>query len=232
MLSLRELVSELNIELSDKQLESFDTYYKMLIEWNEKINLTAITEYDEVLVKHFTDSLSIVKAVDMNRVTSLIDVGTGGGFPGIPIAILFPEIKITLLDSLNKRITFLNEVVKELSLTNVEAIHGRAEDIARGDYREKFDLCVSRAVANLSTLSELCIPFVSVGGFFVSYKSEKADEEIESATKAIDILGGKITNKIDFAIKDNNRNLIVIEKISATAKKYPRKAGTPSKQPL
>lgn len=232
MLSLRELVSELNIELSDKQLESFDTYYKMLIEWNEKINLTAITEYDEVLVKHFTDSLSIVKAVDMNRVTSLIDVGTGGGFPGIPIAILFPEIKITLLDSLNKRITFLNEVVKELSLTNVEAIHGRAEDIARGDYREKFDLCVSRAVANLSTLSELCIPFVSVGGFFVSYKSEKADEEIESATKAIDILGGKIVNKIDFAIKDNNRNLIVIEKISATAKKYPRKAGTPSKQPL
>lgn len=229
----KEQLISYGFDPTDDQLSSFERYYEMLIEWNEKINLTAITDYNEVFVKHFLDSVSIIKAYDMSGVTSVIDVGTGAGFPGIPIKIMFPDINVTLLDSLNKRLNFLNEVISELSLENIYTVHGRAEDVAKEkDHREKYDLCVSRAVANLSTLSELCIPFVKLGGSFVSYKSDKATEEITKADKAIKILGGSFKKRIDFDLDGNNRTFIIIDKISSTTKKYPRKAGTPAKEPL
>lgn len=225
----------LDIELSKKQEEQFNRYYELLIEWNQKINLTAITDKEEVWKKHFEDSISIIKAVDMSEVESVIDVGTGAGFPGIPIKILFPHIKLTLLDSLNKRINYLNLVIEELGLEDVTTIHGRAEDFGKDlKYRESYDLCVSRAVANLSTLSELCIPFVKVDGCFVSYKAEKAEEEIEMAKNAISILGGSVSDIIDFVIPgtDYGRKLLLIKKYKGTPKKFPRKAGVPGKEPI
>lgn len=229
----KEQLTAYGFEPSDAQLSSFDRYYEMLIEWNEKINLTAITEYKEVFVKHFLDSVSIIKAYDMSKVSSIIDVGTGAGFPGIPIKIMFPDIHVTLLDSLNKRLNFLNEVISELTLKDIYTVHGRAEDIAKETkHREMYDLCVSRAVANLSTLSELCIPFVKINGSFVSYKSEKATDEIKDADHAIKIMGGFFQKRIDFDLDGNNRTFIIIDKISCTPKKYPRKAGTPAKEPL
>ncbi|MBR3635651.1 MAG: 16S rRNA (guanine(527)-N(7))-methyltransferase RsmG [Lachnospiraceae bacterium] len=229
----KEQLTAYGFEPSDAQLSSFDRYYEMLIEWNEKINLTAITEYKEVFVKHFLDSVSIIKAYDMSKVSSIIDVGTGAGFPGIPIKIMFPDIHVTLLDSLNKRLNFLNEVISELTLKDIYTVHGRAEDIAKETkHREMYDLCVSRAVANLSTLSELCIPFVKINGSFVSYKSEKATDEIKDADHAIKIMGGSFQKRIDFDLDGNNRTFIIIDKISYTPKKYPRKAGTPAKEPL
>ena len=229
----KEQLTAYGFEPSDAQLSSFDRYYEMLIEWNEKINLTAITEYKEVFVKHFLDSVSIIKAYDMSKVSSIIDVGTGAGFPGIPIKIMFPDIHVTLLDSLNKRLNFLNEVISELTLKDIYTVHGRAEDIAKETkHREMYDLCVSRAVANLNTLSELCIPFVKINGSFVSYKSEKATDEIKDADHAIKIMGGFFQKRIDFDLDGNNRTFIIIDKISCTPKKYPRKAGTPAKEPL
>lgn len=218
---------------TDSQLSSFETYYDMLVEWNGKINLTAIIEKDDVYIKHFLDSVSITKACDMSRVSSIIDVGTGAGFPGIPIKIMFPDIKVTLLDSLQKRLNFLDAVIDELSLKDIFTIHGRAEDIAKDNkYRERFDLCVSRAVANLSTLSELCIPFVKAGGKFISYKSEKADDEINVAQNAIHLLGGEYTGRSDFELEGNKRTFVIIDKICSTPDKYPRKAGLPAKSPL
>lgn len=226
-------LKEYGFDPTDEQIEKFIRYYDLIIEWNEKINLTAITEYKDVMIKHFLDSVSIIKAVDMSSVNSLIDIGTGAGFPGIPIKIMFPDIKITLLDSLKKRLNVLDLIIDELNLKDIYTIHGRAEDIARDlKHREKYDLCVSRAVANLSTLSELCIPFVKPSGKFVSYKSEKADEELEKAKNAIRLLGGKVTSAVSFELEDNIRTLIVIDKIESTNKKYPRKAGTPGKEPL
>ncbi len=225
----------LGVNLTDFQIQQFLTYYEMLIEWNEVMNLTAITNYDDVMKKHFIDSISLVKAYDVSQEKSVIDVGTGAGFPGLALKIAFPNLKITLLDSLNKRIQFLNEVIKKLNLSDVETIHGRAEDFARPEkLREQFDLCVSRAVANLSVLSEYCLPFVKVGGQFISYKSEKVLEEMERAEKAISLLGGKIKNQVEFELPDSDiyRNLFVIEKNKNTPKKYPRKAGLPSKEPL
>lgn len=223
------------IELDDIKLEQFHKYYELLIEWNKNINLTAITEYGDVLTKHFLDSLSIVKAIDCKQTLSLIDVGTGAGFPGIPIKIVFPNIKVTLLDSLKKRVNFLDEVIKNLSLTDIEAIHGRAEDFAKEDkLREQYDISVSRAVANLSTLSELCLPYVNVNGKFISYKSEKADIELIEADNAIQILGGGNIEKIPFLLPGTEfeRNIIVIDKIMKTPSKYPRKSGKPEKSPL
>ena len=225
----------LGVNLTDFQVRQFLTYYEMLTEWNEVMNLTAITDYDEVMKKHFVDSMSLIKAYDVEKRVSVIDVGTGAGFPGLVLKIAFPELQVTLLDSLNKRIRFLDAVIDKLGLSGVETIHGRAEDIARpGKFREKFDLCVSRAVANLSTLSEYCLPFVKINGLFISYKSEKVYEEIEISEKAISILGGKITKQIEFQLPDSDmyRNLVVIEKRKATPGKYPRKAGMPVKEPL
>ncbi len=225
----------LQITLSEKQLMQFITYYEMLVEWNQVMNLTAITDYEEVLKKHFIDSLSLVNALDLTHDISVIDIGTGAGFPGIPLKIAFPNLKITLLDSLNKRVQFLNAVIEKLELQETEAFHGRAEDFARPDMmREKYDLCVSRAVANLTTLSEYCLPFVKVGGFFISYKSEKIEQEKKEAGRAIKLLGGKIEKEVELYLPDSDiyRNLFVIKKETACPKKYPRKAGLPAKEPL
>lgn len=227
-------LESLNITLSEKQMEQFLTFYELLVEWNGFMNLTAITEFEEVVKKHFLDSLALIKACDLKDQT-LIDVGTGAGFPGIPLKIAFPELKITLLDSLNKRINFLNTVIDTLGLETTETIHGRAEDFAKNkDYREKYDLCVSRAVSNLTTLSEYCLPFVKVNGSFISYKSEKLTEELKEADKAITILGGHVGNQIELTLPDSDiyRNLLIINKIKNTPGKYPRKAGLPSKEPL
>ena len=199
------------------------------------MNLTAITEFDEVLQKHFVDSVLKFRDFIKEDTKTLIDVGTGAGFPGIPLKIVFPEIKITLLDSLNKRIKFLNAVIDELELENIETIHGRAEDFSKKeDYREQYDLCVSRAVANLATLSEYCLPYVKVGGCFIPYKSGEIDEELNNSKKAVQILGGKIEEVVKFQLPDTDigRSFVKIKKNKNTAKKYPRKAGLPAKEPL
>lgn len=228
-------LSEMGIFLTEKKLEQFLIYYEMLVEWNEVMNLTAITEFQDVMKKHFVDSVSLIKAYDLTRESSVIDIGTGAGFPGLALKIAFPQLKVTLLDSLNKRILFLNAVIEKLNLSDVETIHGRAEDFAKpGKLREQYDLCVSRAVANLSTLSEYCLPFVKKEGMFISYKSEKISEEILMAENAISLLGGKVKEQIEFTLPNSDiyRNLFVIQKIKDTPKKFPRKAGLPAKEPL
>lgn len=232
---LNEKFRNLDIQLSDIQISQFIEYYEILISWNKVMNLTGITEYEEVVEKHFIDSLTIVNKMKLSDVNSVIDIGTGAGFPGIPLKIVYPHLKVTLLDSLNKRIKFLNEVIKKLELQCIETIHGRAEDFAKQNiYREQYDLCVSRAVANLSTLSEYCLPYVKVGGCFIPYKSGDVDQEIVDSKNAISILGGKVKEiyKFELPETDIKRSLIVINKIKTTAKKYPRKAGMPSKEPL
>lgn len=228
-------LTALGVTLTDKQIQQFIQYYEMLVEWNQVMNLTAITEYDDVMKKHFVDSVSLIKAYDVNQNVTVIDVGTGAGFPGLALKIAYPNLQVTLLDSLNKRINFLNAVIDKLGLTGVETVHGRAEDFAKPDkLREKFDLCVSRAVANLSTLSEYCLPFVKQGGLFISYKSEKISEEMTAAKNAIYVLGGKVVDQVEFTLPDSDiyRNLFVIQKERVTPKKYPRKAGLPAKEPL
>ncbi|MCI8324025.1 MAG: 16S rRNA (guanine(527)-N(7))-methyltransferase RsmG [Lachnospiraceae bacterium] len=242
LLQFEKDLDELHISLSDVQLDQFLTYYEMLVEKNKVMNLTAITEFDEVMKKHFVDSLSLVKVCDLSGSFSVIDVGTGAGFPGIPLKIAFPYLKLTLLDSLNKRVGFLQEVIEKLGLQNAEAVHGRAEDFAKpGKLRESYDLCVSRAVANLSVLSEYCLPYVKVGGKFISYKSDKINiesegnrTEIEEAEHAISVLGGKLAEQKEFMLPSSDiyRNLVVIEKNRPTPKQYPRKAGTASKKPI
>ena len=232
---LIENMRMISVELTDKQMSQFIKFYEMLVEWNKVMNLTGITEYEEVVMKHFVDSLSIVKINGLDGVKSIIDVGTGAGFPGIPLKIVFPEMKITLLDSLNKRINFLNAVIEELGLEDIETIHGRAEDFAKKEhYREQYDLCVSRAVANLSTLSEYCLPYVKVGGSFIPYKSGEIDEELNNSKKAVQILGGEIEDVVKFQLPDTDigRSFVKIKKNKNTAKKYPRKAGLPAKEPL
>ena len=228
-------LSALGITLTEKQKQQFDKFYELLVEWNKVMNLTGITEYEEVNEKHFVDSVSIVKAIDISKVETVIDIGTGAGFPGIPLKIAFPHLKIVLLDSLNKRINFLNTVIDELGLKDISTIHGRAEDFAKKpEYREQFDLCVSRAVANLSTLSEYCIPYINKGGQFVPYKSGEIDQEVEQAKKAVHILGGKLEDVVKFQLPGTEigRSFVKIKKVQNTAKKYPRKAGLPSKEPL
>lgn len=230
-----EKISALGIEINFNQAEQFYKYYEILVEWNQFMNLTGITEFEEVVQKHFVDSLSIVEAKKLNGVDNLIDVGTGAGFPGIPIKIAFPHVKVTLLDSLNKRIQFLNEVIRITGLQEVETIHGRAEDHAKPEKkREIYDLCVSRAVANLSTLSEYCLPYVKIGGEFISYKSGEISKELEDAKAAVFLLGGRIESCWNFVLpgSDIHRSLVVIKKVNGCPKKYPRKSGLPSKEPL
>ena len=232
---LQKKAEENNFVLNSKQLQQFELFYKMLIEKNKVMNLTSITEEDEVIDKHFIDSLTCARVMDMSQIHSVIDIGTGAGFPGIPLKIAYPEIEFVLLDSLNKRVKFLNEVIEALGLSGIRAVHGRAEDLARDrELRASFDLCVSRAVANLSTLSEYCIPFVRVNGFFVSYKSKKGIEEIEASAHCMKMLGSKIVQIDEFQLSDHDsdRVLIKIKKCSGTSKQYPRKAGIPSKNPL
>ena len=224
----------MGIDLSEKQFLQFEKYYELLTEWNSFMNLTAITEHEEVLKKHFLDSLSIVKAVKMEDIHTVMDIGTGAGFPGIPLKISYPHLKVVLLDSLGKRVKFLNHVINELGLEDISAIHGRAEDFARqAEYREQFDLCVSRAVANLSSLSEYCLPYTRQNCLFVSYKSGKVEEELENAKRAISLLGGKVEYVSKFMLTDaGERALVVIRKEKHTPNKYPRKAGLPSREPL
>ena len=226
-------LEKLSVTLSEQQLEQFEIYYDMLIEKNKVMNLTAITEFEEVLEKHFLDSVSLIRAVDLQQPLKVMDLGTGAGFPGIPLKIVFPNLKITLADSLNKRVLFLQEVIQALGLTDIEAVHGRAEDLAREkSQRQQYDLCVSRAVANLSTLSEYCLPFVKIGGKFVSYKSGDCEEEVTNSKSAVFLLGGKITDTVRFDLGEAKRTFVILDKVKGTPKEYPRKAGTPSKKPL
>ncbi len=232
---LEQKLGELGIKQDQNQLERFHKFYQLLIEWNKVMNLTGITEYEDVVEKHFVDSLSIIKAIDLSRIHTVIDVGTGAGFPGIPLKIAFPHLRVVLLDSLNKRIKFLDEVISQLGLTEICTIHGRAEEYARKEeYREQFDLCVSRAVANLSTLSEYCLPYIQVGGIFIPYKSGEIDDEVEQSKKAVRILGGNIKEVMKFELPgtDIHRSFVLIHKEQHTQKKYPRKAGIPAKEPL
>lgn len=232
---IKSAAASIGVELSDLQVDQFVKYYKILIEWNSFMNLTGITEYEEVVLKHFVDSLALCKSINVTKISSLIDIGTGAGFPGIPLKIAYPHLKVTLLDSLQKRIKFLNEVVMQLGLEEVETIHGRAEDFAKPSMkRESYDVCVSRAVANLASLSEYCLPYVKVGGYFVPYKSGKVDEELEESKKAVFLLGGKIEEEVKFNLPDSDisRSLIKIKKVSATPKKYPRKSGLATKEPI
>ena len=235
MSEIKEVFDKMHIELPDGALELLNRYYEMLIDTNKVMNLTTITEYSEVVIKHFADSAAIGCITDMNGHIDVIDVGTGAGFPGIVLKIVYPQLSVVLLDSLNKRVNFLKNVITELGLTDISAIHGRAEDIARNkDYREKFDLCVSRAVANMSSLSEYCLPFVKVGGRFISYKADGCDEEVKTASKAVNILGGKIRKIESYVIPDTDicRKFVVIDKLRNTSAKYPRKAGLPTREPL
>ena len=211
----------------------------MLIETNKVMNLTAITDPVEVIEKHFLDSLGLIKCYDLSKPVRVIDMGTGAGFPGIPLKISYPQLEITLLDSLNKRINFLNNVIDVINLHNIVTIHGRCEEIARDKkHRESYDLCVSRAVANLSTLSEYCIPFVKIDGKFISYKAGNIENEVENAVSAVEKLGGKLCEIVEFSLRDTSkdeniiRNFVVIDKEKSTPNKYPRKAGIPSKEPL
>lgn len=239
MKRLSEKVLKLNIELTDLQLEQFQTYYEMLVETNKVMNLTAITEIEDVITKHFLDSLALAEVYpdicDDSKSITVLDLGTGAGFPGIPLKIAFPHLKITLMDSLNKRVKFLQSVINELELCDIEAVHGRAEEAARNKlYREQFDLCVSRAVANLATLSEYCVPFIKVGGKFIPYKSAEIEEEAKGGKRAVEVMGGKISEikKLMLPDSDIERSFVIIDKIKNTPKTYPRKAGTASREPI
>ena len=228
----KDLFKYINIELTNEQFHKFCDYQEMLLSWNEKFNLTAITDDNEIWLKHFLDSCTICKYMDKS---TLIDVGTGAGFPSIPLRIMNDSLKITMLDSLNKRISFLKSVCQELNLDNCNYVHGRAEDIGKEkDYREKFDIATARAVANMSTLSELCLPFVKLNGKFICMKAGDCEEEINEAKNAISILGGKISKieKIELKEFDYSRTIIIIDKIKKTPTTYPRKAGIPAKKPL
>ena len=235
-------LKSINIELTDHQIEQFDKYFNLLVKWNEGMNLTAITEFNDVCQLHFVDSIMAAPYFDFTKEgLTLIDVGTGAGFPGVPLKIVFPSLKVTLLDSLNKRLNFLNEVINELGLNedggSIETVHGRAEDFSKakgGVLREKFDIGTARAVANMSTLSEYILPYVKVGGSFVAYKSNKINEEIDLSKSAIKILGGTLSsvNNTFLPGSDIERSIVIINKSKSTPKLYPRKAGLPSKQPL
>ena len=232
---MRDIFKQFDIELSDQQENKLKEYYKILVEENKKMNLTSITEYEDVVWKHFLDSALIMKDSLWNGKNKVFDVGTGAGFPGIVLAILNPESKFVLLDSLNKRVDFLKQVCDKLKINNVTAIHGRAEDFAKQkEYREQFDYVVSRAVANLTVLSEYCLPYVKEDGYFLPYKSGDIKEEAANSKKAVKILGGSIEDIISFEIPDTDmaRTILKIHKTKATPKRFPRKAGLPTKEPI
>lgn len=231
---LTKQLSTHGIELSDKQQQQFQTYYQMLVEWNEKMNLTSITEEHEVYLKHFYDSIAASFYTDLTKELTICDIGAGAGFPSIPLKIIFPNLKVTIVDSLNKRIHFLNQLADALDLENVSFVHDRAETYGKGDYRESYDIVTARAVARLSVLSELCIPLVKKGGQFIALKSSKGEEELEEARFGIGVLGGKVLDTISYELPENagERQMIIVDKRSQTPKKYPRKPGTPNKSPL
>ena len=232
---LSEMAKKIDIDITDKQLEQFQIFFDYLIEVNQVMNLTAITEMKEVVLKHFIDSITVIKYYDFDDIKNVIDMGTGAGFPGIPLAIMLPNVQFTLMDSLNKRINFLNQVIEKCDLKNVVCIHSRAEDLGKDEiHREKYDVCVSRAVANLSILLEYCIPFVKVGGRFISYKSILAEDELMKSESAQKELGCFLKQNITFEIPDTDyqRCFLVFEKNKVLKKKYPRQSGMPKKCPL
>ena len=224
---------KIGIELSDLQKKQYNRYYELVVEWNQKINLTAITEEEEFYTKHFFDSISLAFFKDYSNIESICDVGSGAGFPSIPLKILYPNLKVTIVDSLNKRIKFLNLVKDELGLTDCNFVHARAEEFGQNkEYRESFEIVTARAVARLNVLSELCLSLVKKNGYFLSLKAQKAEEETKEATNAIKILGGKLEKDLNFDIEGEERHILEIRKAKETPNKYPRKAGTPNKKPL
>jgi 16S rRNA (guanine527-N7)-methyltransferase len=223
------------IELSEQQLKQFEMYYELLVEWNEKMNLTAITAKDEVYLKHFYDSITAGFYFNFNQPITVCDVGAGAGFPAIPLKICFPEIRLTVVDSLNKRIGFLQHVVDELGLQHVTMHHDRAETFAhKPEFRAQFDLVMARAVARLSVLAELCLPLVKKNGHFLAMKGANLPEEVRDGEKAVNLLGGKIKDVHSFLlpIEESERNIVIIDKVKETPKKFPRKPGTPNKSPI
>ncbi|MFC0525957.1 16S rRNA (guanine(527)-N(7))-methyltransferase RsmG [Pontibacillus salicampi] len=233
--AFRKALQEQGIELTDEQMEQFDTYFHTLVEWNEKMNLTAITEEEEVYLKHFYDSITAAFYKDFNQELTICDVGAGAGFPSIPLKIVFPSLKVTIVDSLKKRITFLNHLATQLGLTDVAFYHDRAENFGKNEkFREQYDVVTARAVARMSVLSELCLPLTKKGGTFLVMKAAKFQEEMEDAAFAIQFLGGEVQNLHTFHLpqEDSERNIAIVEKRRKTPKKYPRKAGTPNKDPI
>ena len=231
---LRKCLARWNIDIDDTKLDMFEEYYKLLISWNDKINLTSVTKKDDVIIKHFTDSLALLNYLDISG-KNIIDIGTGAGFPGIPLKIMCPSCNIVLLDSLNKRVSFLDKVINTLGLSGIHAVHGRAEELAFDiDYRERFDLAVSRAVADLRVLAEYCLPFVDLSGLFISYKGGNIEEELSGSIHSISILGGSFDRIEKFLLPatDIERSFVFISKIQNTSDRFPRKAGRPLKKPL
>ncbi|MGB6778319.1 MAG: 16S rRNA (guanine(527)-N(7))-methyltransferase RsmG [Planococcus citreus] len=229
-----QALKQQGIDLSDRQLEQFRIYYKELVEWNEKMNLTAITEQEDVYLKHFYDSISAAFYMDFTKPLSLCDVGAGAGFPSIPLKICFPHIEVTIVDSLNKRIQFLNHLSEALGLDKVSFVHSRAEDFGQSQHRESYDIVTARAVARLSVLAELCVPLVKQGGAFAAMKAASAPDELKDADKALKVLGVKQESVHSFLlpVEKSERHIQVFRKFKATPKKYPRKAGMPNKSPI
>ena len=229
----KKVEEKTNIVLSDIQKKQYEKYFELVVEWNQKINLTAITEEEEFYTKHFFDSISLAFFKDYSNIESICDVGSGAGFPSIPLKVLYPNLKVTIVDSLNKRIKFLNLVKEELGLVDCNFVHARAEEFGQNkEYRESFEIVTARAVARLNVLAELCLPLVKKDGYFLSLKSQKAEEETKEAINAIKLLGGKLEKDLEFAIEGEERHILEIRKAKETPNKYPRKAGTPNKKPL
>ena len=229
----KKVEEKTNIVLSDIQKEQYKKYFELVVEWNQKINLTAITEEEEFYAKHFYDSISLSFYRDYSKVSNICDVGSGAGFPSIPLKILYPHLEVTIVDSLNKRIKFLNLLQEELGLTSCNFIHARAEEVGQDkNFRESFEIVTARAVARLNVLVELCLPLVKKGGYFLSLKAQKAEEETDEAITAIKLLGGKLEQDIEFDVEGEERHILEIRKAKETPNKYPRKAGIPNKKPL